>query len=75
MSGEVLTFLTGCVSQFWHIFTGWYVPGTNVTPAGWFLFLLSAGVLFRFLGKLGFGSASMDDLKGGGYFTKNEGDN
>lgn len=77
MSGEVLAFLTGCIAQFWHIFNGWYVPGTNVTPAGWAMFLLSAGVLFRFLKKLGFGSASISDLKRGANMASNDesGDN
>lgn len=70
MTGEVLTLMTGLFAQFWRLFTSWHVPGTNLTPAGWFLFLLSAGVLFRFLAKLGFGRNSLDDLirgiRGGG---------
>ena len=60
MTGEVFTFLKGVIAQFWILFTSWYVPGTNITVGGWIVFILSAGVLFRFLGKLGFGSFSFD---------------
>lgn len=62
MTSEVLSFLSDVIGQFFRIFTSWHIPGTNVTPAMWFVFLLSVGVLFRFLGKLGFGKASIDDV-------------
>lgn len=62
MTGEVFTFLKGVIAQFWILFTSWYVPGTNITVGGWLLFLLSAGVLFRFLCKLGFGSFTFNEL-------------
>lgn len=63
MNAEVFDFLKQCIALFWKLFTGWNVPGTNVTVGGWILFALSAGVLFRILAKFGFGSASIDDLK------------
>lgn len=63
MTGEAFDFFKGIVAQFWLLFTSWHVPGTNLTVGGWLLFLLSAGVLFRFLGKFGFGNASLSDLK------------
>lgn len=73
MTGDVLAFFSGLVAQVWRFFNSWHVPGTNVTPAGWLLFLLSAGVLFRFLSKLGFGRANMDDvIKGGDARGENE---
>lgn len=63
MNSEVFDFLKQSFALFWKLFTGWNVPGTNVTVGGWILFALSAGVLFRILAKFGFGSASIDDLK------------
>lgn len=63
MTGETFDFFKGVVSQLWILFTSWHVPGTNLTVGGWIVFMLSAGVLFRFLGKLGFGNASLSDLK------------
>lgn len=62
MSSDALSFLSGVFEVLFSIFTSWHIPGTNVTPAMWFVFLLSVGVLFRFLGKLGFGKASIDDV-------------
>lgn len=62
MTGEVFTFLKGVIAQLWLLFTSWYVPGTNVTVGGFLMFVLSAGVLLRFLGKLGFGNVSFNDF-------------
>lgn len=62
MTGEVFNFLKETFSLLWQLFTGWNVPGTNVTVGGWILFALSAGVLFRLLAKFGFGRASLDDV-------------
>ena len=62
MTGEVFNFLKEMFSLLWKLFTGWNVPGTNVTVGGWILFALSAGVLFRLLAKFGFGRASLDDV-------------
>lgn len=36
-------------TQAWHFLTAFYLPGTNVTPAGMLLFLASIAVGFRFL--------------------------
>lgn len=62
MTSDALSFLSGVFGVLFSIFTSWHIPGTNVTPAMWFVFLLSVGILFRFLGKLGFGKASFDDV-------------
>lgn len=72
MTSEAFSFLKGVISQFFKIFTSWHVPGTNVTPAMWFVFLLSVGILFRFLGKLGFGKASIDDVSYVGKLDKRD---
>lgn len=62
MTSDAFSFLSGVMREMFSLFTSWRIPGTNVTPAMWFVFLLSVGVLFRFLGKLGFGKASIDDV-------------
>lgn len=62
MTSDVLSFLEGVLSVLFKLFTSWHIPGTNVSPAMWFVFLLSVVVLFRFLKKLGFGSANIDDV-------------
>lgn len=62
MTKDALSFLSGVIDVLFKIFTSWHIPGTNVTPAMWFVFILSFGILFRFLGKLGFGKASIDDV-------------
>ena len=62
MTGEVFNFLKECFALFWQLFTGWNVPGTNVTVGGWILFALSVGVLLRILAKFGFGNASGSDV-------------
>lgn len=62
MTSEALSFLQGVFSVLFKLFTSWHIPGTNVSPAMWFVFLLSVVVLFRFLKKLGFGSANIDDV-------------
>lgn len=38
-----------CIFQtIWRLFTSWCVPGTDVTPAEFILFLAFAGVSLRF---------------------------
>lgn len=33
----------------WKLFTQWHIPGTNVTPAAFGLFMLVVGISIRFL--------------------------
>lgn len=33
----------------WSLFTEWKIPGTDTTPAGWFMFVLMTGLTLRFL--------------------------
>lgn len=72
MKSDVLSFLNGVISVLFRLFTSWFIPGTNVTPGMWFLFLLSVVVLFRFLKKLGFGSANIDDVTKVGKIRKED---
>lgn len=36
----------------WRLFSSWYIPGTHVTPADFFLFLILAGMGLKFLKSL-----------------------
>lgn len=72
MTEDVYDFVLGVFSTLFSIFSSWHIPGTNLSPAMWFVFLLSAGVLFRFLKKLGFGSASFDDVNNAAKFDKKD---
>lgn len=54
MSNDGMLVLKMLFQIVWRLFTEWYIPGTNVTPAGAGLFFLSAGIGLRFvLGFLG----------------------
>lgn len=47
-------------TQVWRLFNSWYVPGTNVTPAG-FLFLVLFLTLVLKFGKRLFGLRHKED--------------
>lgn len=49
MSNDALLVVQTLFSVIWRIFTSWYIPGTNVTPAVMALFLASAGIGLRLL--------------------------
>ena len=36
----------------WRLFTSWNIPGTEVTPAGFLVFLAFAGLVLRWLSRL-----------------------
>lgn len=48
MTSDALLVVQCLFSTIWELFTSWYIPGTNVTPAQFFLFLGSAvlGITF-----------------------------
>ena len=49
------TFLQGCqvlLAQFWRFFNSWYLPGTNVTPAGLFFCILVGITVIKFIRRL-----------------------
>lgn len=48
MTNDALAVLNCLFQTIWALFTTWYIPGTNVTPAGFFLFLISAGIGLRY---------------------------
>lgn len=47
MSGDAVSLLGGLFSAVWSLFTGWYLPGTNVTPAAFALAILFIWLLIR----------------------------
>lgn len=54
MSNDAVLVLQCLFQTIWQFFTAWHIPGTNVTPASFALFLIVAGLglnfLFRLLG-------------------------
>lgn len=51
MTSDGLSILIWLSENLFKFFTEWKIPGTGVTPATWFIFLLVAGVVFKFLKK------------------------
>lgn len=47
MSADALSVLSGLFSAVWQLFTGWYLPGTNVTPAAFAISILFIWLLIR----------------------------
>lgn len=63
MSADALSLLNGLFSAFWGLFTGFYIPGTNVTPAAFALAILFIWLLVRRLVRL---FDTQSSVKGGG---------
>lgn len=49
MTADALLIVQTLFGVVWKLFTGWKIPGTNTTPAGWFLFIGMAVLVLRFL--------------------------
>lgn len=49
MSSDALQIVKALFDILWKLFTGWHIPGTEMTPAGLALFLGSAGIALRFV--------------------------
>ena len=52
MTSDALLVVQCLFSTIWSLFTSWYIPGTNVTPAQFFLFLGSASLGITFIVRL-----------------------
>lgn len=52
MTSDALLVLQTLFGAVWSIFTSWRIPGTGVTPAAFFLFLLFAGFTLKFIRSL-----------------------
>lgn len=60
MTSDGILFLEWFFQNIWQFFTSWKVPGTAMTPASWFMFLIVAGLVLtlitKFLGQSWFNS-------------------
>lgn len=63
MTDDAILVLECLFDSIWMLFTSWYIPGTDVTPAGAFMFFAFAGLALRFLYRL-VGLAPMVDRSG-----------
>lgn len=61
MSSDAFTLLSGLFKAVWQLWTGWYIPGTNVTPAGFSLGILFVWLVLRHLGRIFGVSAAVGD--------------
>lgn len=52
MTNDAIMVLECLFENVWLLFTSWYIPGTDVTPAGAFMFFAFAGLALRFLYRL-----------------------
>lgn len=47
MAADAILVVRFVFTFIWQFFTSWYIPGTNVTPAGMAFFLLLAAFVLR----------------------------
>ena len=52
MTADTLQVLKCLFTTVWTLFNGWYIPGTNTTPAQFFLFLTAAIITLRFIKRI-----------------------
>lgn len=52
MLENTLTIITFIFTRIWKLFSGWYIPGTNVTPANLFLLIIFAAIVIRFVKRI-----------------------
>lgn len=64
MTSDAVFILSNMLSQAWRLFTSWYIPGTNVTPAALALFGIVAGVSIKFINTFVLGTHVLSSLKG-----------
>lgn len=73
MTSDAILVLKCLFQTIWSLFTSWYFPGTNVTPAMFFFFLAAAGIgltfVCRFLG-IGGGVSVSGGVRGGTQIAK-----
>lgn len=49
MTSDGMAILSLVFTTIWSFFNSWYIPGTSVTPAMFFIFLAFAGIVWRFI--------------------------
>lgn len=47
MTADALLVVKTLFDVIWRLFTSWKIPGTNTTPAAWFLFVAMAVLALR----------------------------
>ena len=52
MSSDARLVLQCLFQTIWQLFTTWCIPGTNVTPGAFLVFLVFACLVFRFIQSL-----------------------
>ena len=60
MSSDAVLVARTLFFTIWRLFTSWYIPGTNVTPASMGFMVLSFSLVLRFL-KIYFMDGGSDD--------------
>ena len=49
MTSDAILVLDCLFSTIWSLFTSWYIPGTQTTPAQFFLFLICSSIGITFV--------------------------
>lgn len=49
MTQDAYLIFWNLVQQVWRFFSEWYIPGTNVTPAGFMFVVAFTAIILRFL--------------------------
>lgn len=52
MTNDALAVVSAIFENVFRLFTSWYIPGTNVTPAVAIFGIAFVSLVLRFLGKL-----------------------
>lgn len=52
MTEDAFTILRYLFTSVWSLFTSFYIPGTNVTPAGFMFLALFVALVLRFLKRI-----------------------
>lgn len=63
MTADAIQVVKLLFTAIWSLFTSWHIPGTNVSPAAWFMFILFAIFILRVIRR--FLDLNGDDLMGG----------
>lgn len=68
MTSDALLVIQTLFSTIWKLFTTWAIPGTNTTPGAFFIFLLFASFVLRYIVRIITGAVSI-----GSSFARNSG--
>lgn len=49
MTADALAIVQFLFTTIWGMFTSWYIPGTNVTPAAMAFFLLASAIIIKII--------------------------